>query len=105
MARWTKRRMYFDEKTGLYRSHTSDRVLTVEQYKARCAQGKIAAAASKAQAAYLASEDYQRDVAEMMARQEARKDRPMIRLPGMSDWQHGHHVAVDRAMRNFRRRS
>ena len=99
MARWTKRRMYFDEKTGLYRSHTSDRVLTVEQYKARCAQGKIAAAASKAQAAYLASEDYQRDVAEMMARQEARKDRPMI-LPGGGDgWDYGFY------MRRGRRRS
>jgi len=99
MARWTKRRMYFDEKTGLYRSHTSDRVLTVEQYKARCENGKIAAAASKAQAAYLASEDYQRDVAEMMARQEARKDRPMI-LPGGGDgWDYGFY------MRRGRRRS
>jgi hypothetical protein len=105
MVRWTKRACVFNEELNRWVSPTTGKSYSIEQYERLCETGRKAAATAKERAAIVASEDYQRDVAEMMARQEARKDQPMIRLPGQSDWQHGHHVAVDRAMRNFRRRS
>jgi hypothetical protein len=73
--------MYFDAETNLWRSHTSDRVLTVEQYEARCAQGRIAAKASKDRAAYIASPEYQQEVAAMETRSKDNRT-PMHPLPG-----------------------
>lgn len=91
MTRWTKRKMYLDEATGLYRSHTSDRVLTPAQYEARCAQGKIAAAAQKEIAAYLASDEWKEIEAESSAKMQANANKP-LKLPGWDGWDVGFYM-------------
>jgi len=99
MPRWTKRACVFNEGLQRWISPTTGKSYSIEQYKRLCETGRKAAATAKERAAIVASEDYQRDVAEMMARQEARKDRPMI-LPGGGDgWDYGFY------MRRGRRRS
>jgi hypothetical protein len=79
--------MIFDPVANVWRSATPPkdptraRVLTPEQYAARVENGRRAAAAQKELAAYIASPEYQQEVADMMARQEARKGQ-MRPLPG-----------------------
>jgi hypothetical protein len=92
-----KRKMVYDPVTNTWRSQTTDRVLTPAQYEARCENARKAAAAQKELHAYLKSEEYQQEEAEMMKRLEERTKRPPRPLPG---WQPGWHIYAGRVRRS-----
>src|SRR5262245_7302486 len=92
MARQHKRKMVWNEDKQRWISPLTGRMLTDEQYKARCAQGRIAAEASKALAAFLQSYELKAEQAAMIGSQNANAG-SMRKLPGMSVFQHALHVA------------
>ena len=98
MARWTKRACVFNEELQRWISPTTGKSYSIEQYERLCETGRKAAAVSKAIAEYTSSPEWQAEMDEIMACQEARKHRPMI-LPGGDGWDYGFDV------RRARRRS
>src|SRR5262245_7879145 len=77
-----KRKMVYDPVTNMWRSQTSNRVLTPEQYAARVENAKKAAAASKALGEYMRTDEYKQEVDAMVNCPAG----PMRRLPGQSDF-------------------
>src|SRR5262249_3112683 len=87
MARPHKRACVWNESRQRWVSPRTGKEYTDAEYQRLCESGKKAAAASKALAEVVRSEDYQQQVAEMIERQKSRAGR-MLKLPGMSDFDH-----------------
>src|SRR5262245_61839341 len=75
MARWTKRKMVWNEEKRRFISPLTGRTLTKEQYEARCAQGRVAAAASKALGEYMRTDEYKQEVDAIVERSKANAGR------------------------------
>jgi hypothetical protein len=95
MPKWNGRRCVWNDSLQRWISSRTGKQYTAAQYEKLCETGRIAAATYKALAAFMQSDEYQAEQADMVRRL-SESGGQMMRLPGQSDRDYLYHVAMTR---------